>query len=117
MLKKMTKFNPKNKKLVTFADALEPAMNITDKKDAQQYLKEYVDYIQEDLDKNPRSDGRTAMSIAKENIGYHAGYYDTSTMKRVHELFECTHPIFGDVVPTAKEALEHGKRRGKNQNN
>jgi hypothetical protein len=108
----MTKFNPENKETLTYGECLSPAMSITDKSDANQYLNAYVNYIQKHLDKEPRSDNKTALEIAKINIGYYAGYYDTETSKRVNRLFDCHHPIFGDLTPTSKEAFECG-RQGK----
>ena len=106
----MTTFNPQNKETLTFGECLNPAMEITDKKDAEQYLAAYVSYIQKHLDKDPRTDGKTALDIAKINIGYYAGYYDSETGRRVNSLFCCSHPVFGDSIPTAEEAFECGKK-------
>lgn len=104
----MTKFNPQN--------CLQHAMKITDEADAQQYLADYVAYIQTALDKEPRKDGVTAAQIAASNLGYFAGYYDDKTRERVERLFKCQHPIFGSIAqvgaPTAEEAFEAGKRMG-----
>lgn len=116
MINMKTNFNPENKENLTYGDILEPAMKITTKKDAKQYLEQYTAYIQKFIDKNPRTDGRTAESIAKENLGYWAGYYDNKTRKRVEKLFKCSHPYFGSIeekgIPTAKEAFEIGKKLG-----
>lgn len=110
----MTKFNPENKKTLTYGDCLKPAMEITDEADAQQYLTDYVAYIQTALDKEPRKDGVSAAQIAATNLGYFAGYYDNETRERVERLFKCSHPIFGSIAkvgaPTAEEAFEAGKR-------
>lgn len=106
----MTKFNPENKETLTYGECLEPAMKITDENDAKQYLKDYTSYIQKHLDKDPRYDNKTALDIAKINIGYYAGYYDNETSKRVNKLFSCSHPIFGNLTPTAKDAFECGKQ-------
>ena len=110
----MTKFNPENKKDLTYGDILEPAMKITDREDAQQYLKSYIDYIQADLDKEKKKDD--AAQIAKHNLGYFAGYYSNETRERVEKLFSCEHPLFGSIkekgAPTAKEAFEIGKSLG-----
>lgn len=113
----MTKFNPENKTSLTYGECLHPAMAITDESDAQQYLKDYVAFIQTALDKEPRTDGATATQIAAHNLGYFAGYYDNETRERVERLFKCSHPIFGSIAvkgaaPTAKEAFEAGKRMG-----
>ena len=116
-----TIFNPENKKELTFREILGPAMKITDEEDAKQYLRSYIDYIQKYLDKNPfyfrRDDNKTALDIAKENLGYYAGYYDNETRKRVEKLFMCSHPVFGSIAkngePTPEQAFEMGKKLGK----
>ena len=56
----MTKFNPENKKSLTYGECLDPAMNITDSEDAKQYKADYIGFIQKELDKKPRSDNMTA---------------------------------------------------------
>ena len=105
----MTQFNPENKEVLTYGECLDPAMNIIDQEDAQQYLKAYVEYIQKTLDKEPREDNKSALDIAKINLEYYAGYYGSKTQQRVNKLFCTNHPIFGDNTPTAKEAFELGK--------
>jgi hypothetical protein len=70
----MTKFNPENKKVLTYGECLGPAMEITNEIDAKQYLLYYVSFIQKEINKNPRDD-MTAEQIAKTNLGYYAGYY------------------------------------------
>lgn len=107
----MTKFNPENKETLTYGECLKPAMAITDPEDAQQYLREYVAFIQKALDKEPRSDEMTAEQIAKVNLGYYAGYYNAETRLRVETLFRCQRPILGQVrngAPTDEEAFESG---------
>ena len=91
----MTKFNPDNKGTLTYEETLGPAMEITDRADAEQYLAAYVAFIQEALDAEPRSDGLTAAEIASQNLGYYAGYYSRETRERVERLFNCAHPILG----------------------
>ena len=49
---------------------------------------------------------------ADENIGYISGYYDSDKMRRIQELFCVVHPVFGNKVPTPKEAFEMGKKLG-----
>ncbi len=108
----MTKFNPENKEVLTYGECLDPAMKITNKEDAEQYFNEYVKFIQKHLDKEPNEKGLSAEQIAKQNLGYYAGYYDKETRIRVENLFACSHPIFGNAangVPTPEEAFEKGK--------
>lgn len=95
----MTQFNPENKDTLTYGEALDPAMGITDQEDADKYLKDYVSYIEKQLEKEPRED-LTAKEIAKINIGYYAGYYDGETRMRTERLFKTHHPIFGTIVDT-----------------
>lgn len=111
----MTKFNPENKELLTFGECLGPAMSITDAADARQYLKDYVAFIQRALDREPRTDGKTAAEIAGINLGYYAGYYDNETRERVEQLFNCWHPIFGSAKqpPTPEEAFAAGQKLGR----
>ena len=105
----MTKFNPENKEVLTYGECLFPAMEITDLEDAQQYLQNYVEYIQKAINKEPREDNKSALEIAKINLGYFAGYYNSEIQQRVNKLFCTTHPIFGSTCPTSEEAFNMGK--------
>ena len=109
----MTPFNPENKEVLTYGDCLNPAMKITEQDDADQYFVSYVAYIQQWLERESRADDMMAEDIAKINLGYFAGYYDSETRERVERLFRCKHPIFGAIAtegqPSAKEAYEMGK--------
>jgi len=109
----MTKFNPENKEVLTYDECLGPAMEITDKNDAEQYLIDYVKYTQAFLDKGCREDDKSAEDIVRINLGYYAGYYGHDVQKRVEKLFLAVHPIFGSIKenpPTTEEALECGKQ-------
>lgn len=105
----MTKFNSQNKETLTYGEALDPIFKITDKADAMQYKKAYVDYIKQFVE----NDESKAEEIVNANIGYYAGYGSNKDRERIEELFECSHPVFGSVkkngVPTGKEAFECGK--------
>lgn len=94
----MTKFNPENKKTLSYGECLGPAMTITNETDAAQYLADYVAFIQKHLDNEPRNDGKTAADVARINLGYYAGYYGNETRERVERLFKCSHPIFGSIA-------------------
>ena len=104
----MTEFNPEKKETLTYGEALDPAMGITDQDDAQQYFKEYVSYLEGHLERDPRDDDMTAEEIARINLGYYAGYYDRETRKRVEELFSCVHPVFGKVQTSTGKAKNEG---------
>ncbi len=106
---KLTKFNPENKSILTYGEALKPAMEITDQEDADQYLADYVKYQQSFM--SARKDGMTAEQMCKTNLGYFAGYYDREVMSRVNRLFKCSHPVFGTTSPTNEEAFEAGKKQ------
>lgn len=51
-------------------------------------------------------------AVVRSNIGYAAGYYDAATAKKIFDLFDCRHPIFGRTFPSDKWAFELGYRRG-----
>ncbi len=90
---------------LTFGDTLHPAMTITDQADADAYLDAYTTYI---LRHDPTLNLEGALDIARQNIGYFAGYYEIATRRRVNRLFKTTHPVFGDTEPTAEEAFKAG---------
>ena len=107
----MTKFNPENKTSLTYGECLDPAMKITDKDDARQYLAAYIKFQEGNMQE---ATGKyTAEEICKINLGYYAGYYSDETRQRVERLFNCSHPVFGRIKengsPSGKEALECGK--------
>jgi hypothetical protein len=104
----MIKFNPENKEVLTYGEALHPAMKVQDKEEARQYLADYAAFIQKFLEKKPNPQGFTAMEIAMKNIGYFAGYYDAETNRRIQALFDVEHPIFGKTTPTPEEAFNAG---------
>jgi hypothetical protein len=79
----MTKFNPDQKAKLTYGEAMYPAMNITDKEDARQYLSAYAEYIS-------RRHGITAAKarrIAKSNLITFAGNCSNETGLEVARIF------------------------------
>ena len=112
----MTIFNPNNKEKLTFGELMEPAMNITDQDDANQYLDSYVAWLEESWIREGKEEKEPAAIIAKANLGYWAGYYSDDTRRRIEKLFRCEHPVFGSIEkkgpPTAKEAFELGMKMG-----
>ena len=94
-----TKFNPENKPVLSYGEALGPAMAITDPDDAAQYLSAYVAYLEPHV-KRERTDDMPALEVARINLGYYSGYYNRETQERVERLFDCMHPIFGKVKDT-----------------
>jgi len=87
----MTVFNPENKDLLTLGEVLDPIFLITDKGDAMQYKAAYIEYQK----KWPNANGLTPEQVVNINIGYYAGYGSIEDRKRIEDLFECKHPIFG----------------------
>ena len=84
--------------MTKFRKSLRSVVKITSQEDANQYFKEYVEFLQKELDKNPRTDGMTAEEIARNNIGHYAGYYDYETRLRMEQLFGAVHPIYGPAI-------------------
>lgn len=91
----MTIFNPENKDELTYQEALEPAMNITEQSDADQYLNAYINY--QTLHFTEASGNYTAEQVCKINLGYYAGYYNNETRSRIERLFKTNHPVFGPI--------------------
>lgn len=108
----MTQFNPNNKDSLTYGDALDPIFKITDKADAMQYKEAYIKHTEKYLTNGVNKEGMTALQIVNANIGYYAGYGSDKDRKRIEELFDCAHPIFGSIKdngsPTGKEAFQCG---------
>lgn len=113
----MTKFNKDNKEILTYEDCLGPAMKITNKEDAKQYLAEYIKHIKKIQESETDDVQDSAESIAKSNLGYYAGYYSNEVRERVERLFLCSHPVFGSIkengIPTPQEAFDMGKNHVK----
>lgn len=122
-LKTLTmKFNPENKKSLTIGECLAPAMEIKSQKIADEYLKDYIAYLDKEITWSveagnaiARGDFSSAEQLAKQNLAYYAGYYDDATRERVERLFDCEHPIFGRLsemgTPTGEESFQCGMQR------
>jgi hypothetical protein len=108
----MTKFNPQNKKHLTYGECLDPAMKITNVEDAKQYFRDYVKFIKNTIDENSYTEGKSPEEIAKHNLGYYAGYFDDETRNRVESLFLCEHPIFGSIKENGKPTPEESFKLG-----
>lgn len=56
-----------------------------------------------------------ALNIAKSNLGYFAGYYDSITYQRINKTYGAIHPVFKtnpfDIAP--EEAYRKGLEMGK----
>lgn len=106
----MKRFNESGKSILTLGEALDPAMEITTKVEADLFLLDYMDYL---APFNKEMDRYDLENLAKYNIGYYSGYFDIETRKRVEELFECKHPILGSYTTTytPAELIEMGIKR------
>jgi hypothetical protein len=83
----MTKFNPNNKESLTYGECIDPIFKITDKDDALQYKKAYVEFTE----KHTKENGTlSALQIVNTNICYYAGYGSNEDRKRIEELFDCS---------------------------
>lgn len=116
------KFNPENKTQLTIAECLAPAMEIKEQIIADEYMKDYISYLDNEIAWTVEActaivngDFRSAESLAKTNLAYYAGYYDDATRERVERLFDCGHPIFGKLsemgTPTGEESFQCGMQR------
>lgn len=77
------KFNPENKETLTLGECLDPAMEITDPKEASKYKSDYINFlIEKGLSREK------ALNIVNSNLAYYSGYYNTVVQKRVENLFE-----------------------------
>jgi len=85
----------KGKEYKTFGELFNLALKLAkeNKSEAQEWFKEYVHYIMTENNSNNRDE---AVSIAKSNLGYFAGYYDAETCDLIYKTYQCSHPIFGD---------------------
>ncbi len=98
----------------TNGDIYHPAMEVKTKEEAAAYFKKIVQHV-ESFGNNIGDD---AVRVAKQNLGYWAGYFSNETRARVEELYACAHPIFGKIeevgAPTAEEAFQKGAGMGEN---
>lgn len=111
-----TIFNPKKKKVLTYGEALDPAMKITNQEDADQYKEAYINWQMEQM----KITYEEALNIVNSNLGYYAGYYSTETRLQVEKLFNTQHPFLGkaeDGTPTPEEIFKIGQKIGESFRN
>lgn len=100
--------NERLPKETTYGERYHPAMEIRTEEEAALYFRILV----ENTVQYSEMSYEEAVRCEKSNLGYYAGYYDYETMERVNRLFGTTHPVFGSVAPTAKQAFEKGLELG-----
>lgn len=71
-----------------------PAMAITDKTEADLFFDALIENRHKRFPFEPPEE---AERIARANLGYYAGYYNTETRRRVLKLFDAEHPIIGNL--------------------
>ena len=88
--------NYKGKELKTIGEVFDEALRLakTDRNEALDFFKTYVEYIFEDNEKIDTLN--EAEKIAKANLGYFAGYYTPEVCDIIYKTYQCSHPIFGD---------------------
>jgi hypothetical protein len=96
---------PDFSKTLTRDEALGPAMEITDEGEAQAYLEAYVAACAQDGIEREK-----ALALARDNLGYYAGYYGIEVQRRVERLFGAIHPFFGPtcISYTPEETVRLG---------
>ena len=105
----------KGKELNTIGEIFNTALELahTNKNDAHDFLLQYAKYIMEE--KGESFDW--AVELAKNNLGYFAGYFSKEICDLIYNTYECFHPIFGrkpyDFTP--EEAYEMGKEAVRNK--
>lgn len=91
-------------KCIITGDKYGPAMKMTDPNEAKAYFELLVEH-----NMSFGHSRQEAEHIERSNLGYWAGYYDHETRRRVENLFQCAHPIFGEIAkfgsPTPEEAF------------
>jgi len=97
---------------ITIGEKYDPAMSITDAKEAREYFELCVEHTMRSGKSRVEAE-----EIERKNLGYYAGYYDSATRARVERLFNCAHPFFGAIAekgsPTQEEAFKIGCKLGR----
>ncbi len=89
---------------------------IDNEEDAKEYLELLIQYnMSYSDDNNAPLTRELATKNAKDNIGYWAGYCSSEVGARMHRLFCCAHPVFGNFnngTPTPEEAFKASQEFG-----
>lgn len=96
---------------MTISEKYDPAMKITDQKEADLYFDACIEHTMR-FNKTREQ----AEAIERINLGYYAGYYSNEVRERVERLFKCAHPVFGKIAergaPTFEQAFDAGFLKG-----
>ena len=85
----------KDKELNTMGDVFKTALDVAKRTPGKcnDFLEAYAQEIAEDNGCSKEE----SLKIAKSNLGYFAGYYDTKTAKLIQDRYGAVHPIFGGL--------------------
>lgn len=89
-------------RLSTISDFINAIKLCTTQPEAQRFLLAYSVFCKDE-------------ELAKNSIGYLAGYTNEKEATRIWKLFGVAHPVWGDKWPTPEEAFAMGVRLGKMQ--
>ena len=99
------------KTLKTMGEIFNTALDVAETGDGnrcQAFLTSYVEYIVSESNSNVAE----AERIAKSNLGYFAGYYNSKVYETINKAYGAVHPVFGgnpfDISPEEvyRKALE-----------
>lgn len=99
----MTKDKPfiwRGKDLETMGETMKAIVAILDELDPKEVAREFMEaYVESGVDE----------AIVRENVGFSSGCCDSETARRILEVFDVSHPVFGRSQPSPKEAFETGR--------
>ena len=103
------------KTLETMGEIFNTALDVAETGDGdrcQAFLTSYVEYIVSESNNNVAE----AENIAKSNLGYFAGYYNSEVYETINKAYGAVHPVFGcnpfDLSPEEvyRKGLEAGRK-------
>lgn len=84
----------KFKDFISCNEKYAPSFKITNKEDAAEYFASCVEHT---MRMNSSLTENEAIELEKTNIGYFSGYTDIDSRRRIENLFNCEHPLFGSI--------------------
>lgn len=87
-------------------DAMDAVVSCETKEEAEQVIALLTEAVQY---KEPNLSREDARKVTLKNVGYCSVYFGPEEALRIMELFDTTHPVFGRLNPTPKEAFEAGQ--------
>jgi len=102
---------------LTAGDVCDAAVQIESQEEADEFLEILVQLTMASKSMSHEA----ALKRQRRNLAFWAGYHGEEARRRVERLFKCAHPVFGAIAekgsPTAEEALEMGKKLGREMRN